>query len=244
MINFFKKISSITWLVWFLVITSLGLVYYADYENNKWWVNLDSINQKYVPVIRVIRENIPWWQIIVSWETVDFYLVTQKEIDAIEISNNTGFTLGTNYKPTVDIKNFHKNNNVGIWPKVCYSWFYQEYPSTTIYKNNQKIILSANRHEEAINQYCKEHWIFQEMQRTKVIQNLQNLRDSIEKNDIEVMNAIDSMSPSKKKLLDILNNHFFDSTEIQKLIMLWMFLMIIVEIFAFFVRFIKRDRIQ
>ncbi len=36
MINFFKKISSITWLVWFLVITSLGLVYYADYENNKW----------------------------------------------------------------------------------------------------------------------------------------------------------------------------------------------------------------
>ncbi len=58
------------------------------------------------------------------------------------------------------------------------------------------------------------------MQRTKVIQNLQNLRDSIEKNDIEVMNAIDSMSPSKKKLLDILNNHFFDSTEIQKLIML------------------------
>lgn len=80
--------------------------------------------------------------------------------------------------------------------------------------------MAANRYEEAINQYCKEHKIFQEMQRTKVIQNLQNLRDSIEKKDFEVMNSIKSIPPWKKKLLDILNNHFFDKTEIQKLIML------------------------
>lgn len=100
-------------------------------------------------MIREIRENIPRSKITFSGETISFSLVTQKEIDAVTINYNTGFTKETNYKP--------QNSSVGIASLSCYSLTYQETPSITIYKNNQKIILLANRHEEAINQYCKEH---------------------------------------------------------------------------------------
>ncbi len=59
MINLFKKISILTWILWGLVSLSIALVYYADYENEKWGTDIGAIQEKYFLEWAPFRKAIP-----------------------------------------------------------------------------------------------------------------------------------------------------------------------------------------
>lgn len=59
LVNHFKKISIFTWIACGLMILSVILVYYADYENKKWGTDIGTIQNKYLPERTSLHKAIP-----------------------------------------------------------------------------------------------------------------------------------------------------------------------------------------